>query len=251
VTRTDWIFRPVLWFVTASTINVVLHEGAHALAAFAVGLHPTLYQYWVYWDQENATLIQEAAARAAGPTFSLIVGVCSWVAYRAMKTSAAGLPLLYLSAGGAAMFFGNLMSTAFAGDFSEVAWSFELPATVRYAISAIGAVGTAAVMIWLGRQLREWIPDRAGKAIGIIGVVVAPVVVGTAIIVLINQPVPTCPPFLSARISEAMLGVFTVLGAARPGASSGSRSFQLRWIDGTLAIVAVVVVRVLAFGITF
>jgi hypothetical protein len=28
MTRADWILRPVLWFVTASTINVVLHEGA-------------------------------------------------------------------------------------------------------------------------------------------------------------------------------------------------------------------------------
>jgi hypothetical protein len=251
MTRADWILRPVLWFVTASTINVVLHEGAHFLTAFALGLQPTLYQYWVYWNPENATLNQYAAARAAGPTFSLVVGLCCWLAYRAKKQSAAGLPLLYLSAGGVAMFSGNLMSAAFAGDFSGLASWLQLPMTARYAISAAGTVG---VMVWLGRQLRQWIPATVGTALGLIGVVVAPVVLGTAIIILINQPVPPCPPFLSDRLSEALLGVFTLLGAARPGApgiSSGGRSFRLQWIDGTIAIAAVLAIRVMVLGITF
>ena len=254
MTRADWIFRPVLWFVTASTINVVLHEGTHFLTAYAPGLQPTLYQYWVHWDQENATLAQYAAVRAAGPTFSLIVGLCCWLAYRAKKQSAAGLPLLYLSAGGMAMFSGNLMSTAFAGDFSGLASWLELPTPALYAISAFGAASTIAVMVWLGRQLRQWIPDTAGTALGLIGVVVAPIVLGTAIIILINQPVPPCPPFLSARLSEALLGIFTLLGAARPeapGTSSAGRSFRLRWMDGTIAIASVLAVRVMVFGITF
>ena len=250
MTRADWILRPILWFATASTINVVLHEGAHALTAFGLGLQPTLYQYWVHWDPENVTLAQQAAARAAGPMFSLIVGLCCWLAYRAKKQSAAGLPLLYLSAGGIAMFSGNLMSSAFSGDFSAAATWLELPMTVRYTISAIGAAGIVAVMFWLGRQLREWVPDTAGKAFGLLGVVVAPIVLGTAIVILINQPVPPCPPFLSARLSEAGLGMFTLLGAAKPGASTDGRSFRLRWIDGAIAIAAVIVVRIMVFGIT-
>ena len=250
MTRADWIFRPVLWFVTASTLNVVLHEGAHFLTALALGLQPTLYQYWVYWDQENATAAQYAAVRAAGPTFSLIVGLCCWLADRTKKQSAAGLPLLYLSAGGMAMFFGNLMSTVFAGDFSGLASWLQLPTTLGYAISAIGAAGTVAVMVWLGRQLRQWIPDTAGTALGLIGVVVAPIVLGTAIIILINQPVPPFLSFVSARLSEAGLGMFTLVGAVRPGAATAVRSFRLWWIDGTIAIAAVLIVRILVFGIT-
>ena len=39
MSRADWILRPIVWFVTASTINVILHEGAHAIAAAAFGLH--------------------------------------------------------------------------------------------------------------------------------------------------------------------------------------------------------------------
>jgi len=250
VTRADWILRPILWFVTASTITVLLHEGAHALTAFALGLPPTLYQYYVDWPQENATLAQQAAIHTGGPTVSLLVGLCCWLAYRRMKPSAAGLPLLYLAAFGVAMFFGHLMSAAFTGDFSGVLRWLELPMPARYAISAIGAAGTAAVMFWLGRQLREWIPAEAGKAFGVIGVVVAPIIIGTAIILLINQPVPPCPPFVSSRLSQAGLGMFTLLGAARPGASTAVRSFRLWWIDGTIAIAAVLIVRILVFGIT-
>jgi hypothetical protein len=250
VTRADWILRPILWFVTASTITVVLHEGAHALAAFALGLQPTLYQYYFDWPSESATLAQDVVIHAAGPAFSLVVGLCCFLGYRRMKPSAAGLPLLYLAAFGVAMFFGDLMSAAFTGDFFGLLRWLELPAPARYAISAIGAAGTAAVMFWLGRQLREWIPAKAGKTFGVIGVVVAPIILGTAIIILINQPVPACPPFVSSRLSQAGLGMFTLLGAVRPGASAAGRSFRLWWIDGTIAIVAVLVVRILVFGIT-
>jgi hypothetical protein len=105
-------------------------------------------------------------------------------------------------------------------------------------------------MFWLGRQLREWIPDKVGKTFGVIGVVVAPIILGTAIIILINQPVPSCPPFVSSRLSQAGLGMFTLLGAVRPGASAAGRSFRLWWIDGTVAITAVLIVRILVFGIT-
>ena len=72
MTRADWIFRPVLWFTTASIINVVLHEWAHALTARALGISPTIFQYWVNWDPQSASLAQVAAIRAAGPAFSLI-----------------------------------------------------------------------------------------------------------------------------------------------------------------------------------
>src|SRR5205823_3461429 len=95
VTRADWILRPILWFTTASTIHVILHEGAHALMAFALNVPNTLYQYWVDWPPAAATLAQEAAIRAWGPTFSLIAGLCFWLAYsKRTPQSAARLPLL-------------------------------------------------------------------------------------------------------------------------------------------------------------
>ena len=102
--RADWILRPILWFTTASTIQVVVHEGAHALMAFALGVPNTLYQYWDEWPPGAATPGQEALARVWGPIFSLIAGLGFWFVYRRRSRSAAGLPLLYLSAMGVAMF---------------------------------------------------------------------------------------------------------------------------------------------------
>jgi hypothetical protein len=250
VTRADWIFRPVLWFVTASTINVILHEGAHALLAFSLGVPSTLRQYWVDWPPGTATLAQAAAIRAWGPTFSLLVGVGCWLLYRSRSRTAAGLPLLYLSAIGVAMFFGNLMSAAFVGDFSGVATWLNLPLAARYAASAVGALGVAAVMFSLGRELRQWIPEKAGRAFGVMAVAALPAVAGTALIILINQPVPPALNFTMARISEQAFALFTVIGAATgPRVSTGGRSFRLRWIDGTIAIAAVLAVRIMVFGI--
>jgi hypothetical protein len=250
MTRADWIWRPILWFTTASTIHVILHESAHALMAFALGVPTTLYQYWVDWPPGAATLAQEAAIRAWGPAFSLIAGMCFWLAYRKRARTAAGLPLLYLSAIGVAMFFGNLMSAAFVGDFSAVSRWLELPTAARWALSALGAAGVAAIMFWLGRELRWWIPDKPGRAFGVVAVTVLPVLVGTGVIILINQPVPASLHFTTARISEQSFAVFTVIGAVtgtRPRVEG--RSFRLRWIDGTIMVAAFLVVRIMVFGV--
>jgi hypothetical protein len=231
-------------------ISIILREGAHAVLAAALGLRPTLYQYWVDWPPGSATLAQEAVIRAGGPTFSLIVGLCCWLAYRARKQSAAGLPLLYLSAFGVAIFCGNLMSTAFVGDFSGVATWLALPMPARYAISATGAAGTSAIMFWLGRELRQWIPDKAGRAFGVVAVTLVPVVIGTAIVILVNQPVPPALNFTMARISEQVFAIFTIIGAATgPRLATAGRSYRLRWIDGTVLLAAALVVRVMVLGI--
>lgn len=250
MTRADWIFRPLLWFTTASVLHVILHESAHALMAFALGVPNTLHQYWVDWPPGAATLGQEAIVRAWGPIVSLIAGVAFWLVYRTRSRTAAGLPLLYLAALGVAMFFGNLMSAAFVGDFSGVSRNLALSMPARYVLSALGALGAAAVMFWLGRELRSWIPDKPGRAFGIIAVVVLPVVAGTALIILINQPVPAGLNFTAARIGEQSFQIFTVIGAAigaKP--SAAGRSFRLRWIDGTIFIAAVLAVRLMALGV--
>jgi len=250
VSRADWIFRPILWFVTASTINAVLHEGSHAMAAYALGFPATLFQYGVNWQDAGASLAQRATVGAVGPVFSLILGVVCLPAYRRWSRSAAGLPLLYLSTIGIATFAGNLMPTAFAGDLSTAAASLGLPPAVRYAGSLAGALASAGILFWQGRELQRWIPAKAGRVFGTIGVVVLPVVAGTGIIILVNQPVPAGSSFAFARMSEASFGLFTLLGAATgTRAATGGRSFRLWWIDGTLAVAALLVVRLAVRGI--
>ena len=130
MTRPDWILRPTVWFTAASIVNVLLHEWAHALMAHAIGKAAEMHQYWVDWDWLTATVAQRAIVGVSGPVFSLAVGLLCFVLYRKFAQSFAGLPLLFLSTIGIAIFFGNLMSTAFVGDFSNAATVLRLPMSV-------------------------------------------------------------------------------------------------------------------------
>src|SRR5690349_368115 len=118
MTRAAWMLRPAVWFTAASIVSVLLHEWAHALTAHVVGKAAEIHQYWVNWDWLTATTVSERAiVGAAGPVLSLALGLVCLALYRKFAQSSAGLPLLFLSTIGLAMFFGNLMSTALIGDF--------------------------------------------------------------------------------------------------------------------------------------
>ena len=74
--------RPTLLFMTVFALNVTPHEGAHAIAGCILGFSSTLYQMWVNPDAAAATPRQLIAIAVAGPIFSLIVGLISWLLYR-------------------------------------------------------------------------------------------------------------------------------------------------------------------------
>lgn len=200
MTRADWILRPILWFATASIINLVLLRSTHA------------------------------------PVFSLIVGVGLLLAYVKLSTSVAGLPLLYLSTTGSAMFFEHLVSTSFVSAASAM-------------LSVAAVVASAAILFWQGRELQQWIPRPSGRISGVIAVAVLPVVIGTAIAILINLPSPGGWSFVLARAIEAAFAMFAVIGAATgPRRPAGARSFRLWWTDGTIALAAMLVVRLMMRG---
>jgi hypothetical protein len=141
------------------------------------------------------------------------------------------------------------MSAAFVGDFSGVSRYLSLSMSVRYVLSAAGAVGASIVMFWFGRELRRWIPGHVSRAFGVIGVAVLPVIAGTALIVLINQPVPASIDFVPGRVTEQSFQIFAIIGAATGARPTASTSLQLRWIDGVIAVAVVLIVRVMTMGI--
>jgi hypothetical protein len=103
----------------------------------------------------------------------------------------------------------------------------------------------------VGRELRRWIPDRAGRLAGALGVSGLPVIVGTALIILINQPVPAALNFTPARLSEQAVFVFAIIGAAAGATPAAERlSSTVRWMDGAIALVVVLIVRLMVYGIT-
>src|SRR5262245_51434658 len=160
------------------------------------------------------------------------------------------MPLLFLAASGVSNFFGNMMSTAFVGDFSNAARWLDLPMAVRYSLSATGAVVAASVLFMTGRQLARWSSPQASRAAAVLEAVVLPVLVGTAIIIVINQPNPI-PGFAAARAGEGAFWIFAAAGTLTAVRSTVTDhgSLQLHWRDGAVAMLVLAVVRIMAFGI--
>lgn len=148
-------------------------------------------------------------------------------------------------------FFGNLMSTACVGDFSALAVAWDWPMTARYALSLIGALTVATIHLLAGRELARWAPARADRVIGMLGVIVLPMVLGTAGVILVNLPMPSASVF--ACVTEASFWFFAAAGTVVAGKDGDNhRDHQsLRWSDGVVALLAIIVVRLMVRGIPF
>lgn len=247
----SWAVRPILWFALAYTINQILHELAHAMTACALGIPSTLFHFFVDLDQERATSGERALFGVAGPVFSLAFGTLCWLARGKSRGSASELPLFYLSVFGLSIFFGNLISASFVGDFSKAAIALGLPRTARYIASAAGALSLAVLLFWAGGKLRRWMPVDAGPVRGTLGIVVLPALIGTALVILVNQPMPR--GFVGARAAEASFWMFAAAGALVKGRNprNGSGSSPWRWPDVALFLLVVLIVRIMARGIPF
>jgi hypothetical protein len=197
----------------------------------------------------DGNLDQRAIIRVAGPVFCLCLGLVCWFVYKKAKRSRAGLPLLYLAWFGVVTFFGNLMSTPFVGDFSDMALAFGLSMPVRYAAAVVGFLAVCGLSFFMGTELRQWSPPRVGASRAMLGMIVLPVIVGTALALLIFLPFP--PGWISARVGESAFWIFAAIGtfASRKQPADRSRDLHLGWPDLALFLAAVLVVRLMAVGI--
>jgi hypothetical protein len=232
-------------------LTTILHEVTHACVAYALGVRVTLFSYFAQLDPADGTSSQRALIRSSGPLLCLGLGVLACIAFRRARGSAAELPLLYLTVFGVGTFFGNLMSISFVGDFSSVAQVLGLPMGVRYTIAVIGALSVAAIHFWGGRQLVAWVPDGMGKVAGVVGIVVLPAVVGTAIVILANQPMPRA--LTMPRLVEATFWSFAALGALTTGRHPDRSRVPLavRRADIAVLLFAIIAVRRMVGGIVF
>jgi len=234
-------------------VTTILHELAHACVAFILGVRSTLFNYSADLDLTPAQAATNLPAliRIAGPVFCLAFGMLSFFAFKQARSSRVQIPLLYFSAFGIGTFFGNLMSTAFVGDFSAVAVALRLAMAARYAIAAVGAFSVAALHFWAGRQLAQRVPVHVGRVAGTLGIIVVPVMLGTVAVMLVNQPMRGTT--VSARVAESSFWLFAAIGAmlTRAHAPASRGTFELRWADAAVVLFAVAVVRLTARGIPF
>ena len=246
---TDWIVRPIVWFATASIATTVFHELSHALVAYAFGVRSTLHNYSVALHPTPTQAVSSIPAiiGIAGPTLCLVMGILAWVLFRRARATAAELPLLFFTVFGIATFFGNLMSVSFVGDFSRAANVFHLPMGARHSLSLAGAAGMAAIHFWGGRALTRWVPSTVGRMAGTLGIVVVPVVIGTALVLLANAPSVS----VAVRSAEAGAWVFAAAGALMAYPYGGGEPIKLEWVDLAAAFLAALIVRLLMGGVHF
>jgi hypothetical protein len=83
------------------------------------------------------------------------------------------------------------------------------------------------------------------------GIIALPVVVGMAVVIVANQPMPAA--FAAARLGEASLWLFAVAGAVatRRHPRGGRGHLRVRWVDVVAVLLAVLVVRLLVPGVSF
>src|SRR5258708_39490557 len=111
--------RPTLLFVAAYALSITPHEAVHAFTSYLLGFSSTLFQMWVNPDPARATSRQLATIAAAGPVFSLAVGVTCWLLYqRRFRRKPAALMFLMLAMVGVYSFLGPLAGSALGGDFN-------------------------------------------------------------------------------------------------------------------------------------
>jgi hypothetical protein len=106
------------------------------------------------------------------------------------------------------------------------------------------------ILFATGRELRQRTPEFRRIA-ALLGGIVVPTLVGTAIVIVLNQPTPMGSSFVTARAAEASFWLFAALGAVigRPHQTVDTASLDLRWTDVVAAAGAALAVRTMAHGI--
>lgn len=246
--------RPLPWivlFFLGYSVNLILHELSHALAAFALQVPSTLFHSYADIDDTQASLSQRAILRTAGPVFNLVFAGLSWFLYKKYRDRSFDVLLLYLSLYGISFFLGNLSSISFVGDFNGVADLVGLPVSVRYGITILALSTLSLVMYLFAKELMKWTPPDIGPWRIIAELIILPVVAGTALVLVVYQPLPANTAMAWATTS--VFWIFTAIGvfvhAKRP--RNDARGLSFRWLDFVLAVVVVVTVRIMAQGVPF
>jgi hypothetical protein len=172
-----------LALVLAALVAVTLHEGAHALAGLLAGLIPTISTDQVEFTPKPGHTPSILIA-AAGPVFSLVLGVVVHAATRSSGRGFGRLFWLWLGLISMQNFFGYLMIAPFAreGDSGLVFALLGAPAVVYVVAFAVGA----ALMLLNARLLASQVVRYAASIPELRRTVLLPWLVGTAAVVALT-----------------------------------------------------------------
>jgi hypothetical protein len=147
-------------FVLASMVGSLLHESAHAAAGLALGLTPTIAPFAVDYAVPGTTT-EKVITAAAGPVFSLVMGLVLMVVARSWGRGFVRLFWMWLAFMGVMNFAGYCFIAPFAhaGDTGQILALLDAPLVVSILVGAVGAAG----VLWLSRrfavEVKRYAPD--------------------------------------------------------------------------------------------
>lgn len=242
--------RPTLLLVAAFALNVTPHEAVHAGVAYLLGFNSTLFQMWVNPDAATASAIQVAAIAVAGPVFSLLLGVITWLLYKwRYSGKPPGLIFLMLAVNGIYAFLGPLVGAAFGGDFNVALKSLGASRAIQAMASIAGLLLLPTFMFFMGKELSRWAPPSYCRAKTVLCTTCAPWFIGTLLILLVYWPLPKF--LIGPTLIGSVFWFFAVLGASfsfsktRPAHATPSVTGS----DLAVIIFALIMVRMLVHGL--
>lgn len=241
--------RPTLLFVAAFALNVTPHEAVHAGVAYLLGFNSTLFQMWVNPEAATASAKQVAAIAVAGPVFSLVLGVITWLLYRRRYSGRpVGLIFLMLAVNGIYAFLGPLVGAPFGGDFNVALKSLGASQVIQAVASIAGLILLPTFMFFMGKELSLWVPPSYGRAKTVLCTTCAPWFIGTFLILLVYWPLPKF--LIGPTLIGSVFWFFAVLGASFSfsGARTVRSSPSVTGSDLSLMIFALIMVRMLVHG---
>lgn len=212
----------LLAFTIAFLASTLIHEGAHAVTALALGRHPVLHHNYVAMAAEPPP---SAAARlwvpASGPLASLVLGVGCLLWVRSRQTATlVSLTTLWLALKAFIGFFGYLlMGPLFAyGDTGRVYTALGLPGLVSWLLALGGLAALVAVVRGttsdFERHAPPALPGRERSRRRLANAMIAwPLFSGVVVTTLLSLPVPTFASLLHPMTSPFV--VFVAYGRFR------------------------------------
>jgi hypothetical protein len=214
-------------FTTAFLVTAMSHEGAHALVARLLGLHPVLHHNYVQTPSDvspNARLW----VPAAGPIVSLIMGAACLIWVRATtRPSLITLTAVWLGVLGITTFFGYLVLGPFVrdGDTGKVFAELGTPAPFMWLFAVAGFASMVFIVRGAAPLFARHIPKPGGdiqvsRRELANGLIALPAIAGTALAVVLSLPAPTFAsllyPFTIGLISFAAYRAFVRSSSALP-----------------------------------
>jgi len=241
--------RTTLLFFTAYALNTEVHEVAHALMAYSLGIRSTLFHYYVDPDFTSVDPMPRVLVAIAGPVFSLVFGLLCWLIYHKIRQRTSKLSWLYLAIFGISIFLGNLFLASFVGDFGTAATLLNVTPTLRLLVSITGLILSGMFLYAMGQELVKWAPHGSSRTMAMAHMVVLPAMLGTAAVILAFLPLP--PDFIVGWVATSSFWLFAAGGAylasevATPGGDLRTRPFEY-----VAAAVVLAVVRILVVGVS-